>query len=277
LGVSERALEVTGQMILDLGLARRTEEGWALSVVGARLQGEGIFDVPGPEALFGRLSGLTGTMHSGEPERSTEIGVVDSDPEHTRTFLEMLYRRSARAAHQTAALLKPLLPPQARVLDLGGGHGRYGEAIRELCGAQITLLDLPISIGVAQDRYGSAQNYIEGDFMDCDLEGPWDAVLLSNIVHGLGPGDLGALLTRLGRCVRPGGLLVLKDMFIGGGCAPGIASSFGMQMLLATREGRSYSVEQMVKLTAVAGFERPSCHPVLDSGFSLLIARLPMS
>jgi C-methyltransferase len=135
------------------------------------------------------------------------------------------------------------------------------------------LLDRPVSISVAQDRYAAAQSYIVGDFMECDLGGPWDAVLLSNIVHGLGPDDLGALLIRLGQCVRPGGLLILKDMFIGDGCAPGIASSFGIQMLLATREGRSYSVEEMTELSALAGFEQPNCHPVPACGFSLLIAR----
>jgi len=274
LGISSRALEVTGQVMLELGLAECSDSGWSLSPGGAALQAQGVLDLSGPEALFGSLAKLDQSMCTGEPARLTEIGVVDSDPEHTRTFLEMLYRRSATSADSTAELLSPLLPPAARVLDLGGGHGRYGEALRQRCDARITLLDRPVAVGLAQDRYGASQDYISGDFMHCDLGGAYDAVLLSNIVHGLGPDELSVLFRRLAKCIAQGGQIVLKDMFVGGGCDAEVAVAFGMQMLLATRAGRSYSVEQITSLLGAGGFETPVCHPVPSCGFSLLVAGL---
>lgn len=273
LGVSVRGLEVTGQMLRGIGLVECSSEGWSLSAQGVDLQKKNALEIRGPEQFFSTLARVEDALVTGMPVRRTEIGVVDSDPQLTREFLEMLYRRSRESVVETANLLVPVLSPGDKVLDLGGGHGRYGEALQEHCGAEVTLLDLPVSIGSAKDRYGPAQHYIEGDFMQCDLGGPYDAALLSNVVHGLGPDQLRILLPRLAECLVPGGLLVLKDMFIDGGCSPGIAESFGMEMLLATAEGRSYSVPQIIDLVAAAGFGAPQCHPVIHCDFSLLMFR----
>jgi len=271
LGLSARGLEVTGQVLRSLGLVEPVDGGWKLSERGLQLQQKRMLELSAPDQFFGSLAQLDEVMASGEPARRTDIGVVDSDPSRTRAFLEMLYRRSGESVLETANLLSPLLPTAAKVLDLGGGHGRYGEALRERCGASVTLLDLPVSIDVARDRYGSEQEYIEGDFMECDLGRDYDAVLASNIVHGLGPDQLRVLLPRLAGSLAPGGLLVLKDMFVGGGCRPGIAESFGMQMLLATADGRSYSMEQITQLAAESGFAAPECYPVVQCDFSLLV------
>jgi len=273
LGVSQRGLEVTGQVLRGLGLAEYSAAGWSLSRRGSDLQKSGALEIRGPEQFFSSLAQVEGSLVTGAPVRRTDIGVVDADPQRTREFLEMLYRRSEKSVVETAKKLSPMLSPGDQVLDLGGGHGRYGEALREHCGAKVTLLDLPVSIGSAIDRYGAAQQYIEGDFMVCDLGGPYNAVLASNIVHGLGPDQLRALLPRLADCLAPGGLLVLKDMFIDGGCDPYIAESFGMQMLLATADGRSYSVAQITDLVDAAGFGDPQCHPVVHCDFSLLVFR----
>ena len=273
LGVSERGLEVTGQVLRGIGLVECSAAGWSLSAQGVALQQKKALEIRRSEQFFDNLAQVEGALVTGAPVHRTEIGVVDSDPQRTREFLEMLYRRSRDSVVETANLLGPLLKPGDQVLDLGGGHGRYGEALREHCGAEVTLLDLPVSIGSAKDRYGAAQQYIEGDFMQCELGGPYDAVLMSNVVHGLGPDQLKTLLPRLAGCLAPGGLLVLKDMFIDGGCEPGIAEAFGMQMLLATADGRSYSVAQITDLVAAAGFADPQCHPVVHCDFSLLIFR----
>jgi C-methyltransferase len=139
----------------------------------------------------------------------------------------------------------------------------------------MTLLDFEVAVDLAQERYGSEQAYIVGDFMDCELGGPYDAVLLSNIVHGLGPEELGRLLGRLAACLVAGGLLVMKDMFVGGGCEPEIAAAFGVQMLLGTQSGRSYSVDQITELVAAQGFAHPSCYPVPTCGFSVLVSAAP--
>lgn len=275
LGVSERGLEVTGQVIQELGLVRQEGARWKLTAVGADLWARGVLDLASAEDYFGTLAKIDEVLSTGEPARQTKIGVLESDPEHTRSFLEMLYRRSETAAAATADILGPLLCRSARILDAGGGHGRYGEVLRLRFGARVTLLDCAVAVDIAEERYGTDQAYIVGDFMDCALGGPYDVVLLSNIVHGLGPEELGRLLGRLAACLVPGGLLVLKDMFVGGGCEPEIAVAFGVQMLLGTQSGRSYSVEKITELVTAQGFAPPACYPVPTSGFSLLVSAVP--
>jgi C-methyltransferase len=275
LGVSERGLDVTGQVIQELGLVRREDAGWELTPLGGDLWARGVLDLLSAEDFFGTLAKIDQVLSTGNPARETTIGVLESDPEHTRSFLEMLHRRSETSAAATADILGPLLCPSARILDVGGGHGRYGEVLRLRFGSRMTLLDFEVAVALAEERYGSEQAYIVGDFMDCELGGPYDAVLLSNIVHGLGPEELGRLLGRLVACLVPGGLLVMKDMFVGGGCEPEIAAAFGVQMLLGTQSGRSYSVDQITELVAAKGFAHPSCYPVPTCGFSVLVSAAP--
>jgi len=275
LGVSERGLDVTGQVIQELGLVRRDGNRWELTPVGADLWARGVLDLVSAQDFFGTLAKIDQVLRTGDPARKTTIGVLESDPEHTRSFLEMLHRRSETSVAATADILRPLLCPSARILDAGGGHGRYGEVLRLRFGSRVTLLDCDVAVDLAQERYGSEQSYIVGDFMDCELGGPYDAVLLSNIVHGLGPEELARLLGRLVACLVPGGLLVLKDMFVGGGCDPEIAAAFGVQMLLATQSGRTYSVDQITELVTAQGFAPPTCHPVPTCGFSLLVSAGP--
>ena len=273
LGVSARGLEVTGQVLRSVGLVEVDEGRWRLSHAGLALQRGGALNLGKPEEFFRKLAGVGSALVTGDPLERRDIGVDQSDPARTRAFLEMLYRRSGESAVETARLLSSRIHSGAKVLDLGGGHGRYGEELRSACDARVTLLDLEVSIGVAQQRYGTDQSYVVGDFMSCDLGSDYDVVLASNVVHGLGPDQLSLLLPRLATSLAPDGLLVLKDMFIGGGCAPGLAESFGMQMLIGTAEGRSYSLEQITDLLDGAGFSVVECLPVPECDFSLLISR----
>ena len=204
------------------------------------------------ENNLGDLSRLDQVLKSGGPasgpdgeSRVTEGGVREQDPENTRRFLDFLHRRSGESAAEIVRWLMPLLTSDAAVLDLGGGHGRYGQALADN-GLQVTLFDRPLCIEIARQRYGNSLQYIAGDFMQDDLGGPYDAVLLSNIVHGLGPEENHHLLSRVSMVLKPGGWLLLKDMFLDdSGIGPENAVLFGLIMLLYTRQGRSYSVQEM--------------------------------
>jgi len=170
--------------------------------------------------------------------------------------------------------LKPLLNEGDHILDVGGGHGRYGEALRERCGAAITLFDRAVCVDIAKERFGDSQSYIAGDFMTDSLGGPYEGALLSNIVHGFSLDENRILFRRLADVTKPGGLLVLKDMFFGEtGAQPEEAAMFGMTMLLFTREGRTFSAQEMIALAEDEGFEKVGVLPVPDCNFSLIVAR----
>jgi len=274
LGVHPRALEITGMALMHLGLVNRDGDRWTLSATGADLYRDGALGTPPAEQIFTSYAQLDGIMESGAPARTTEGGVVETDPERARTFMNMLYRRSARSVEEVARALRPHMQDGEQWLDVGGGHGRYGEALRERCGAQLTLFDRSVCVDMARERFGDSQQYLHGDFMTDALGGPYDGALLSNIVHGLGLEENRTLFRRLGDVIKPGGLLVLKDMFFGeNGAQPENAAMFGMTMLLFTREGRSYSVREMVSLSEDAGFEEAGVLAVPDCNFTLVLAR----
>ena len=279
-----RSIEITATLLGHLGLLIRheTEEGntqWSLSATARDLHGQGSLSIPRSTGIS-ELGRLPDVLTEGGPvrddqgqRRATAIGVDPDNPEGARMFMNMLYRRSAVAAGETARLLAARLPQGGRALDLGGGHGRYGEELSRH-GFEVTLFDQPVCVEVARERYGDSQHYLAGDFMVDDLGGPYDLVLGSNIVHGLSDTDLAHLHPRLREVIRPGGLLVWKDMFLDDtAIGPESAAVFGIVMLMYTQGGRSYSVEEMGRVLASAGFE--SLHHVLvaDQRFSLVIGQ----
>jgi len=277
-----RSIEITATLLGHIGLLIRHEgetgnPQWSLSATARELLAQGCLTIPRSTGIA-ELSRLTDVLKEGGPvrddegqRRATAIGVDPDNPEGARMFMNMLYRRSAVAAGETARLLAARLPQGGRALDLGGGHGRYGEELAQK-GFEVTLFDQPVCVEVARERYGDSQRYIAGDFMVDDLGGPYDLVLGSNIVHGLSDPDLAHLHPRLREVIRPGGLLVWKDMFLDDtAIGPESAAVFGIMMLMYTEGGRSYSVQEMERILASAGFESLQHVLVADQRFSLVI------
>jgi hypothetical protein len=277
-----RALARSLPILCSLGLVVVDGPRVALTRTGRDLLVAGELSLDGAAAVLGDLSRLDAVARHGGPvrnsdgtSRSTKIGVVPDDPAATAAFMDMLYRRSAASADEVARTLAPRLRPGARVLDLGGGHGRYGAALQQR-GCQVTLFDYPVCTQLARQRYGDTLSYLAGDFFDDPLGGPYDAIFLSNIVHGLDESQCGRLLTRLREVLVPGGLLAVKDMFLGEhGADPDEAAYFGLTMLMYTDGGKSYSVDEMNRLL-IAARVVPSGHIyVRDQRFSMVLGLNP--
>jgi 2-polyprenyl-3-methyl-5-hydroxy-6-metoxy-1,4-benzoquinol methylase len=272
-----RAIQITAPILAHLGLLAGDESHWTLSQSAQRLHHSGALRLDSAQNSLGDLSRLDQILVEGGPAiaadgqpQDTDIGVRQDNPGASHQFMEFLHRRSGASAEEVARWLGPRLPPGARILDLGGGHGRYGQTLAAQ-GFQVTLFDLQVCIQYAQRRYGNSLDYIKGDFMQDPLGGPYDAVLVSNIMHGLGPVENQQLLLRLREALRPGGTLLLKDMFLDDSrIAPENAVFFGLLMLLYTRNGRSYSVHEITRLCEQTGFGSVRHIRVPDAGFSLL-------
>lgn len=270
-----RAVVVTVPILLHLGLLQGDGERFELSSSARRLWEQGRLGLGGAENVLGDLSNLDPVLSQGGPVRATEGGVREDDPEAAHAFLDRLFRLSAEVVDATVEVMTTHLEPGARVLDLGGGHGRYGHALAE-AGFRVTLFDRPVCCDVARERFGDALEYRSGDFMVDALGGPYEAVLLSNIVHGLGPEENEALLARVRDAVVPGGWIALRDMFLDETRAqPEQAAFFGLTMLLYTREGQVYTLEQTRELCRSAGLV-PDRHVTLyDQGSAFVLARRP--
>ncbi len=270
-----RALKVTARILLHAGLLVRHGDRYALSPSAQTLYDDQVLSTYRALDYFEELSRLDELLEEGGPLRDddgnggSEIGAHPDDVEQTRKFQKMLYRRSATSARATADWIDRMVDGDARVLDLGGGHGRYGmELVKR--DHRVTLFDLPVSIESAKSMHGDELEYIEGDFFTDDLGGPYDVVLASNIVHGLDEEDNLKLTRRIAEALAPGGMYVVKDMFFDDlGAWPPRAVLFGLTMLMYTDGGDTYSMETMQRWFEEAGLVAE--RPVIFESFVLAI------
>jgi len=111
------------------------------------------------------------------------------------------------------------LSGRKHLLDLGGGPGTYSVlACRHWPGLRTTLLDLPETIAIARPLIEKANlldriTLREGSWDDDDYGSGFDAVLMSNILHGPASGAP-AKLTKAYNAMDPGGLLIVQEFVL---------------------------------------------------------------
>lgn len=158
-------------------------------------------------------TGLEGVVRSGQ---AVDIhGFAPEDP-RWRDYIHAMHQLARLAAPEVAAAIP--LPRGARsLLDLGGAHGWFAA---ELClrnrGLKATVLDLEGSARVGRDIITSAGlshlvTHREGDILTAELGGPYDAVLLFQVMHHLSPAQNVALLRRVRGALGPKGTLAVLE------------------------------------------------------------------
>lgn len=153
-------------------------------------------------------------------------------------------------------------PDAARVLDLGGGPGHMSREFTRR-GLDVVLYDLPETVRFVASEYGleddPAIGLEAGDFNADPLPpGPFDIVLMSNILHIYGPRKNRDLLEKVAGVTRKGGVCAIAE-FIRDESPR--AARFALVMLLKTEEGNTYSEEEYAAWLQDAGFG----HPRLDA------------
>ena len=270
---NSRALHIGATILGHVGLLQTDGVLWGLSPIGVELFAEGALSMSPHEPFCQDLGVLPEVLKSGGTIQDTDIGVVEDEPERVRGFMKYLYRRSEIPAAHAAQWMAQWLAPGQRVLDLGGGHGRYAAAFSKV-GLEATLFDKKVCVEIAADLCDAPIQVRSGDFHADDLGGPYDAVFLSNIVHGLGADEIADLLNRIGDVLAPGGRVVVKDFFAqGNGLQPEGAVMFGMVMLMFTKSGRTYTVAEMQDMLALAGLAPDGVVESPELGYELIVGR----
>jgi len=151
------------------------------------------------------------------------------------------------------------------LLDLGGGPGTYAlEFARRWPELTATVLDLEETIAIARevvseepDRAVSGRiSFQAGDFHKDPLGGPYDCAWVSHIVHGHPEETLAPLLTRVREALAPGGAIAIHDFILDEGRArPPFAALFGLNMLVMSDHGRTYTQAELRALLEQAGFQ----------------------
>ena len=197
-----------------------------------------------------------GAAPSGPEETGEESDAVrrfyDSIVEYEWTRLDHYVLEYATTRHY---LQRFLPPPPARILDIGGGPGRYALLLAQQ-GYDVTLVDLaPRNIEWANERFrqagaGARARAVIGDARDLSAygDGEYDAVLLFGpLYHMPRLADRAQAVSELRRVLRAGGVAFTMSLtraaaiYEGFNRWPeGILDREGVERLLSTGAGFNF-------------------------------------
>ena len=218
---------------------------------------------------------LPRVLREGGPADRVVGGEPDDDQERLARFMAGM---AAAPQVRVERLVDGVLarnPEASTLLDLGGGPGHISRAFVER-GLRATLLDLPDTVEFVRREYALDQVddlvTVGADFLTDPLPpGPFDAILLSNVLHMLAPDDCRRLLQKVADVAAPGAVVAVAD-FVRGRSSRAVR--FAVVMLLRTEDGNTYTVGEHREWFQAAGF-RDLQVTDLDPDRQLLTARLP--
>ena len=206
--------------------------------------------------LYERWAGLYDAVKSGRPVPEEAI-----DPRLRRSAegfaraMHVIGRESVRKVIEAVDL-----SAVRRLLDVGGGPATYAiEIARRHPNLRAVVFDRPETLEVARRRIRRAGlddrvSTLAGDAFRDPLGGPYDFVLISNLIHIYSAAANRELIARCTAALSPGGRLCLKDFFMDpGGTSPAGGAIFAVNMLVATEAGDCYPTSEVEEWLAGAG------------------------
>jgi 2-polyprenyl-3-methyl-5-hydroxy-6-metoxy-1,4-benzoquinol methylase len=286
-GADERGMRILLDALTAVGLLDGTAADYRLTPLAA------TFLVSSSPAYLGGLTRIFSADHMQQrfmrlSDAVRSGGAVTEDhaetPQHPwwEEFAASVSAFAAGPATELADILAPWAAGQQRldVLDVACGSGVYGHtlAMRQ---PQARVWSLDWSNVLATTRrnaegLGLADRaaYIPGDMFEASLGGPYDAVVMSHVLHHFDEERCVALLRRVAEVTRPGGRLAIQD-FVSTGDDPARdipARMFSAVMLVWTRHGEAPSLSSLERMLAAAGFGPPSVHGVPHLPTSIVVA-----
>src|SRR5215212_2718141 len=272
LGASSRAVYALLSALAELGVLAETDNRYRLL---EEHQGP-LLDRSHPDYAGGlvvhrfELIRKWGQM----PEILKTGSPIDDEPgqgsEGKETFIYSMRRLAKPGVGAVAELLLSRLPDNPHILDIGGGPGTYAEAFAQ-GGAQVTVFDLPEVVELMREHLDAAGiSAVGGDFNEGLSEGPFDAAYLGSVSHIYGSEENRTLIKRVAGSLSPGGLIAIRDFIreLSKG-----AALFGVNMLVNTESGNTYSEEEYRGWLSAAGFEGIEVLPIPERDTHFILAR----
>ena len=210
------------------------------------------------DAEWNKWGMLEDTIRTGR--RSVDRHVFETDPELGSNVLAVLHRIGQQSGPDFAKRLQ--LTGGVRLLDLGGGTGANAIACCQTYpDLTATVFDLPATLRLTEKTVKEAGldsriALLPGDFNRDPLGGPYDVVLMSDILHYQSYESNAALVGKVFAHLKPGGRLIIKDRFLDeAGTAPAWTTAFAVHILVNTQHGDCYRTSHAIQWMTKAGFE----------------------
>ena len=206
--------------------------------------------------------------HLVESWSKLDQGVLTGKPTRSRSGSneEVVRESFLMGMFNMAMNLAPRIVPEIdlsgrkHLLDLGGGPGTYAiHFCLKNPGLRATVYDLPTTRSFAEktiSRFGLSDriDFQEGDYLEGSIQGTFDAVWLSHILHGEGPEDCQRMIGKAVSTLTVGGLILIHEFILNDEMdGPPFPALFSLNMLLGTEKGQSYSDRQLRDMLTRAG------------------------
>jgi SAM-dependent methyltransferase len=257
LAYDPRATRIVLQALAETGFVEEAEGRFRLTERGARELGD-----PRAPGFVGRglphwLCSIRGATRLAEVLRlggPLEKRAPRRSPEDVARFTSAMSAAPPERIRRMVDLCLARCPDARRVLDLGGGPGHVSRAFVER-GLRATLFDTPDIVAHVGKAFGleavEGLDLVAGDFNRDPLpEGPFDVVLLSNVIHIYGEATVAALFEKGAGVLGPGGVLAVAEFLRGRSHR---AAPMGLQMLLRSEAGDTYSADAIGEWLTAAG------------------------
>ncbi len=275
---SRRGLRALLDALLTMGLLRLRAGRYHLAPGGRPL-----FDPENPQCLipvlqhqqrlYARWTRLADAVRSGTPVTPRRRSSGDR-----RQFLQAMVGASQPSVEEFFRLVD--LTPHRRLLDLGGGLGAYAaEAAARYPHLECTLFDLPGAIRQAGEFLRSVGaeervSRLSGDARQDALGGPYDAILISNVLHMFSLADSIRVLRRARRALHPRGRIYLKDFYLREDRrGPRRSGLFGLNMLIGTEGGGVFTNREYQAMFARSRLRRLRTYPIGEASWLQILKR----
>ncbi|MBK8165256.1 MAG: methyltransferase domain-containing protein [bacterium] len=261
-GADQRGLLRLLEALAALGLVTRDAEGlWSPAPAACRhlaRSGSAYLGhiITHHQLIMDAWSRLPEAVRTGAPtrERSSHL----DDEAAREAFLMGMYDLANLAAPRVAAAID--LSGRRHLLDLGGGPGTYAiHFCRRHVSLRATVCDLPTTRGFAERTiaaHGLADRitFADADYNLEPIPCGFDAAWLSHVLHGEGPAGAAALVRKAAGSLEPGGLLLVQEFILDDDrLGPPHPALFGLNMLVGTPDGQSYSGTELAAMLTAAG------------------------
>ncbi len=276
LNTDKRATEILLNALTGMGLLEKKGDLFANL--------KEIADLLIPSSPHYQGGGFAHTVHLWEAwSHLTQI--VRSGQPYNREWTEEMRRAFALAMKQhgkgTAYRLAKLVDCSDvnRMLDLGGGPGSYAIAFAR-CYPHLKAVVFDkdhqaLKIAkedIAKQNLKDRISLKKGDFFVDDIGSDYDLVLLSSIIHAFGEKENISLLRKVRGSLRHGGRVVVRDFILDESkTKPASAAIFAVNMLVNTKNGRSYSFSEVKNWLHSLGFK--DIHRIPMGRSQLIIGR----
>ncbi len=218
----------------------------------------------GPALLYnGDVYPLWAKLHdvvrTGDVTRAPEQYLGD-DTSRTRNFVYGMHHRALGVGRAVAQCMD--FTGRKRLADIGGGPGTYASLLTaKTPGLTADVLDLPAVVEIATEivaQMGASEQVTcrPFDYYTDTLSGPYDAALISGVLHREQPPQVQAMFANVAQALSPGGVLYLSDVMLDDDrTGPLFGTMFALNMRVLAHDGRCHSVAEQTAWLNDAGFD----------------------